>query len=390
LPVSGLFLAEVAGIVNDMKKLLLASLGSVAAFSVQAREFPDLFATPRMLSMGRATTAIVDDWNALYSNPAGLAQIETWELRAPDLVMVQGSPSIMDIVKTIGDLDSSQSVTQQLRQFDGKAASFGVDAPAFVWSRRGMAVGLNTASINGSLRVRVPSVLFASVNARTTLDSGLSLAYAHRFYDNKLRVGLTVRPFLVRAGFDKQLDTGDISELQEADFFQKQGGMGWGFDADLGAQGNLDPINIVGLQVKPMAGIVFNNMLATKYSNKILADKFLGSAPQLERKANIGVGASIENLGIFRPLLSLEYRNIFIPTGSMLENIALGTELGFKLRSWFKTAFRGHFASGNLGGGVGLVVGPADIELGTYAVNLGNGVGVGVSRRLYTKLGMAW
>jgi hypothetical protein len=253
-----------------------------------------------------------------------------------------------------------------------------------------MAVGLNVASINGSLRVRVPSVLFASMNARMTLDSGLSLGYAHPFLNNKLRVGVAARPVLARAGFDRQLDTGDIKSLQDSDFFQKLGGAGVGFDFDVGVQGNLDNQRILGLEVKPMAGLVFNNMLATKYPIKIASDTFQGSPPQLERKANLGVAASIENLGIFRPVASLEYRNIFIPTDSVLENIAFGLEFGMKLRSWFKTAFRAHFASGNIGGGLGLKMGPADIELGTYAVSLGSGVGVGVSRRLYSKVGLAW
>lgn len=376
-----------------MKKLVVGMLATAFALSAQAREFPDLFVTPQSLSMGRATTAYVDDWNSLYSNPAGLAQLETWELRAPDLIQVTGSSSILDLVNTIKDFRGANLTTaqrlQSLRKFDGQAASFGVDAPAFVWARSRMAAGLNTASVNAAIRVRVPSALFLSMDARVTADSGLSLGYAQPFFKNHLRVGLAVRA-INRIGFDKHLDSGDLDSLQDPNFLEKLGGAGWGIDADLGVQGNLDSLHIIGLEIKPMAGLVVNNLLATQFTNRIGADKFVGNIPRLERKANVGVAGSIENLGLFRPVLSLEYRNLFIPTGDVLENIAIGTDLQFKLRSWFKTALRGHFASGQLGGGLGFILGPGELELGTYAVNLGSGVGVGVSRRVYVKAGLAW
>ena len=93
----------------------------------------------------------------------------------------------------------------------------------------------------------------------------------------------------------------------------------------------------------------------------------------------------VETLAV-QPTLSLEWREIGVETESMLENICIGAEFILKPRRWFRSILRAHFAHGNLGGGIGGRLAFGELEIGTYAVNLGRGPGVGVNRRNYVSL----
>ena len=365
-------------------------LSALVSMRASAREYQDLFPTPKGRSMGGAMTAIADDSNSIQYNPAGLAQIETWQLRLPDLVQAYGSSSIFTIFKSIKALSGvgESQFANKLREFDGTGASFGVDLMGLGWFRNRMGIMLNPVSVNTSLRIRTPSIFFAKINARMIADGGLSMGYGHPFLSNHLRAGVTLRPFLVRGSFENQFEGASIASI-DANTLKDKLGFGWGFDADMGIQGNLDPITIFGFDIKPMAGIAFQNLLATQYSHLFTANVNGKPIPAL-RRVNVGIAASVENMGVFKPTLSLELRNIGIRTDAFLEHVAIAAEFLLKPRKWFSSALRAHFAQGNVGGGLGGHLWFGEMELGTYVVNLGKGMGVGPDRRLYLSLSSAF
>lgn len=341
--------------------------------------------------MGRALTAVVDDYSSLYVNPAGLANMTTWELRLPDLIGAGLTPSVFDLKKSISNLgggDSASDIASSLSTFDGKGVCANLDVAAFGYFSKRLSIAVNPMSFNSCFRVRTPSILFAKLKVRMTVDAGVSVGFAQSALDGRLRFGVALRPLLVRGGMDRTLENTDILNLNGS-ALNDLVGLGWGFDFDVGMQGDLKPINVSGFAVKPMMGVALQNVVATKFSNSLNAE-MQGDVPPLERKLNIGWGASIENLGAFRPLVSFELRDLFVRTDALLEHIAMGVELALRPRSWFSTALRGHFYKGNLGGGFGMKVGPADFEAGTYALNLGRGPGVGVERVMYGQLSLVW
>jgi len=364
----------------------LALLSSQAAL---AREYADLFATPKALSMGGAVSAIADDYTALQYNPAGLALVKRWQLRAPDLVLAQASKGIKDFKDAIDAAkdNSAEPIAKQLQRFDGKNASLGFDLLGFAYLRKNFGAAINPLSLNTSFRVRTPSLLFVKAKVRVISDTGVAVGFAKSFYSNHLRVGVTLRPFIWRSGFEQKLENQSLTGVFEPQTSLKQYvGSGWGSDADVGVQGNLNTWTIAKAKVKPMAGLVVQNLNATKFSQKMNEKEFLGVVPGLERRMNVGIGGTIENWGVFRPTLTFELRDLFIQTHKFMEHISSGLELMLKPKRWLSTAFRLHFYKGNIGGGVGAVMGPAELELGTYAVNLGNGPGIGVNRRYYAQL----
>lgn len=356
------------------------------AFNGQSYELYDLFPTPYGRSMGGAVTAVVDDSNSLNYNPAGLASISEWELRMPELIHGYGSPAILAVASKIGGLGGGEGgaagITSSLSELDGVGASGGLEVLGFGWYRRNMGIHINLLTAQAALRVRTPSLLFSKIRARVTADSGLSMGYARSFLENKVRLGFVGRPFLVRGGFEKEYQGVEITQLSDAVSLL---GVGWGYDGDLGVQGNLDPISIIGFDLKLMAGAVMQNILGTDFGNR-LTSSVANVPPPLQRRYNVGVGASVMNLGKFKPTVTFELRDLGVPTTSFLEKISSGIEFKFSPKSWFHSILRGHFYKGNLGGGIAGRLWFGELELGTYAVNLGRGVGVGVDRRLYGQL----
>ena len=72
---------KIATISNRWRPLLVAALLSVVSISNSAAgEYPSFYRGVRPLAMGGAFTAVADDEQALFYNPAGLADISRLNL----------------------------------------------------------------------------------------------------------------------------------------------------------------------------------------------------------------------------------------------------------------------------------------------------------------------
>ncbi len=368
-----------------MKNKLIAMV-LLSSQSAMAREFYDLFATPYGRSMGGAVSALVDDSNSLFYNPAGLAMIQNSEMRFPDLIMGYGSPAIKDVLTQIQGLGSggggTSSLTTTLSALDRVGASAGLGLLGLGWFQPKMGIHWNLLNANLSFRVRTPSLLFSKIKARLTADSAVSLGFARSFFDNTLRIGTTIRPFHLRGGFDKNYEGLEILQLQDVSSLL---GVGWGFDADIGMQAHTDRFKILEFPIRISAGWVFQNLLENDFSKR-LTSTVEYSPPGTERRMNLGFGVSVLGMQKFRPSASLEFRDVLVDTDSWLEFVSAAVEFKFMPKTWFHSIIRGHFYKGNLGGGIGGKLWFGELEIGTYAVNLGRGLGVGVDRRLYAQL----
>jgi len=351
-----------------------------------AREYFDLFPTAKGISMGGAMTAIADDHNSIHYNAAGLALVQNWQFRFPDL-SGYASKDVIDIKNQISDSkkNASTPIAKVFNKYDGKSVGLGARIGAeYVRPRLGIA--MNVMSTN-SVRIRTPSILFLKANVRSTQDAGVAVAYGHPFFRNHLRAGITLRPFIMRLGTDRILENRTLTEFADP---KAIAGFGWGSDVDFGLQGNVDAMSFLGADWKPLFGASWQNTFATKFTNRLERDTFTGEAPPLERRLNVGAAIRVESLRTVVPTLSVELKDLGIRTDKWYEHLVAGLEVSIRTQKWFSTALRGHFARGNLGGGLGVFLGPAEIELGSYAVNLGRGPGIGVDRRYYGQLALAF
>jgi dephospho-CoA kinase len=362
--------------------LALAILGFVSP-SLLAQDSQEWFPSARARSMGLALTAIADDNDAIHSNPAGLALIEERTFRLPDLFMASFSSSFSGLIKKFRDLDSSASstISQQLQQFDGTAAGAEFALLSAYWTKPRVGIAVNPVGLVTSARVRTPSLLFAKVDLYAAAQGGVTVGYGHPLFDNHVRLGVAIKPFAYRIGLKASLENQDIANV--GDNFSDYAGGGWGVDADFGAQGNLDPIDVgAGVGLKLMAGVALQNTFENSFSLPLFGS-LEGNAPRTDRRVNLGFAGRLINPGVIQPTLSIEFRDIFTDYDEFLEFLHIGFELAMRPRDFYSTAIRFGMAKGNLGGGIAFHWQIFELEVGTYAVNLGPGPGLGADRRYY-------
>lgn len=374
-----------------MRKILLLAFLSISVF---AREYYDIFSTPRSIAMGRATTAITDNWEALYNNPAGLALIEEPELRLPEFVQGYTGTGVSALIKKIKDVKKQGRDIEpsDLTQFDGTEATFGLDIFPMGYYRRSFGIAVNPLNLNTALRIRTPSVLFLKAGARVTEDTAMSIGLAQSFYQNHLRFGVTARPFHFRGGTDHGISNTDSLENSSITDFDKPKtyfGFGWGYDFDLGMQANGGPWGRFGFV--PSVGFVMQNILNNDFPQKILKNKYTGVIPAVERRYNVGAAIQLKTLGKLVPTLSVEMRDYMIAVEDpFIERLSVALELAMIVKKWLRGAVAASFYKGNVNGGIYGNMGPGQLALITEAVNLGRGAGVGVTRRYYMRAGLVW
>lgn len=333
-------------------------------------------------------TAWADDSHALFYNPAGLAQMTASELRMPDLMHVNVSPSVVDLYNQIQSIeggDGVSGISAALRKFDGRGFGFGLDTVGFGYFRRRMAIMLNLFSVNASFRVRTPSILFVRVTTRATIDSALTLGYAAPLGTPRLRGGVAVRPVMIRGGLSRDFVGTEIQDIGAGAL-----SYGWGSDFDAGLQYDVWDFSVKDFKAQIKTGIVLQNILATKFSQKLPVGTGTSEPPQMDRRINWGVALQGYDLGPARPTLTFELRDLLVKTDSWLEHVHAAFEFRLQPKSWYVSTLRTHFAKGNVGGGLAGRFWVGEMEIGTYAVNLGKGPGVGRDRRSYLALSAVW
>ncbi|HSH68317.1 MAG TPA: hypothetical protein VK997_00265, partial [Deferrisomatales bacterium] len=171
-----------------MRRLVPGLLLLALAAPAPAAELPSYFEGVRPLGMGGAFTAVADDENALFYNPAGLDRVPAWGLGVVNPLVEVGEKGA-DVLKDVrdADLDNTSEVTALLREYNGEYAHYRAALfPHFVM--RHFALGVlaqGTANLQPHNLVAFPEAMidsFASVGAHAGFGWG--------FWDGKLRVGI--------------------------------------------------------------------------------------------------------------------------------------------------------------------------------------------------------
>lgn len=277
-----------------------------------AGELPTLHRGIRPLGMGGAFITLSDDENAMFSNPAGLNDVEGFggaEIINP---MVEVSESSLDLYKDLADIDqdNTSEVTDLLNRFIGEHQHLRTSLfPNVVFHNFGIGV-LGQASLDAEIRNRANPV----VNIDAKVDIGLLVSGAYAFYDKALQVGVTGK-YIQRRGIVKPFTAVDIASDNFdplADVDESKNDIAF----DLGAKVNLDmPV------IKPTFAIVLQNITDLDFDQ-------LGILPQ-----QLNVGVSINpDLWILHTTFALEVDDITKEAGTdddMYKRVHLGAELRF-------------------------------------------------------------
>jgi len=261
-----------------MRRFFITAFSLMIISSAYATELPRLYKGIRPLGMGGAFTAVADDQNALFYNPAGLDKVDGWGLGIVPLQVEVGENG-WDFYNdyTDADLEATDEVIQLLRDYSGKYVHYGASSfPYFVMKH--VAVGL-LGQGNVNIKAR-PNVLKAEVDAFGTY--GFNAGTGWGFLDGQIRVGGAVK--FVNAY--RLYETYGVADITASDFDErikddKKEGSGLGFDLGIMAEA---PVLL-----KPTFGIMIQN----------LTDTDLGDAGELPQQLNMGlsIGHSVAGFG---------------------------------------------------------------------------------------------
>lgn len=305
--------------------VFVGTLFSSTAYAGNGNHIPAAnFVGIRPAGMGQAFTAVADDQNALYYNPAGLARLEGWSLEIFNIV---GGVNT-ELTQNIGDMMDSASgaggkpeeMVNVFRDKLGENNHFHVGInPNFVMPRFGFAL-MAREEANISIHGANPSI--ADFESATDVEG--RVGYARKFMGEKLAIGGTLigrqRYFIGEA-----FEYGDIYTFinksdQITENLRKRIHVGWGVGADVGML--FTPIEIW----KPTFGLAILNVGDINFFRSDTSSASTAPEP-IPQSVNMGVSVT-PSWGKYYVRGSFDFRDMNLPIPATKKPV-LGFETGW-------------------------------------------------------------
>jgi len=363
-----------------MKKIILTIFVSLLfTTTVSAAGYDYLYRGYRPLGMGGAFTAVSDDENAVFYNPAGLNRIKPGEGK---ITILNPQATVnMSAIHAINTLKGgvSKDPINSLTPYIGQNMNISVVSSMPSWVRHNFELALLLPTIKNNTLLRRNVAVQALENV--VADSGLMVGLAHGFMQDRLAIGADLK-VLVRGAGHMTFDAVQLYTKQSVDF-KDIAGYGLGVDGDLGAIYTFNKV----LGIVPSVGLSINNIAATKFP------KHFGSNPnaisdEFRLKRNVGLGSKFEMPGgwhFSKWIIALDVNNIG-ESGTFFKKVHLGTE------AWLFKFFglRGGINQGYLTFGLSLAIPIMQIDFFTYGEELGQSTGSKGDRRIGLQLTFGW
>lgn len=184
----------------------------ISSFRLDASELRGPEAGVIPYGMGRAYSAVADDWLALHYNPAGLAQVRTVELQAFDLKLGANSQVVnsSDLVKSMSD--NATTSVEKANKLIGKKIYAQVNNTSQL-TIPNFAIGV---IYDIQANVDLQNKQYPYTDLRYVKDIGLITGTGWGFGRKKeLRIGLALK-FIKRKGGTSRVDIDDISSVQSS------------------------------------------------------------------------------------------------------------------------------------------------------------------------------
>jgi hypothetical protein len=353
--------------IKNMLLLLFVVLPATTSF---AKELPSFYEGIRPLGMGGAFTAIADDSNAIFYNPAGLSRLNTWSFEIP--VVAETSKSNIDIYDEAKDVDfdSSAETANFIRRHLGETADFrfGV-VPNFVNENFGVAL---LAQAKTSLRF--DNAAFPETTVHSQGTGSAHVAMAHSFLEEKLSVGAGLK-YIRASTLDETYTAQQIADSNFDQTIEDDFSDGSGFGVDLGIIYTL-PFNLestVGLSIINLGG----------------AD--LGDAGEIDQQVNLGLAAkhTFEKVSWMHLVGAVDLVDIFTQAGTdddYFKRVRMGFEVQMPILTLRAGIYQGY---GTYGASLNLKF--AKLEYTSYAEEVGAFAGDSADRRHVIQLALgAW
>jgi hypothetical protein len=346
---------------SSMRKILSLTLLIVFASSLcLAAEYPYIYKGFRPMGMGGAFVAISNDANALFYNPAGLADIENIRVSIFGLE-IETSKNTTGLIKDALDTDFGNATesAQFLRDHMGDRSHLGIAiVPSYSMPR--FAVTLLGA---GRMDLEVRDRQYPKLDVNVVSDAGLGAGYAHPFLDNTLLVGASAK-YIHRQSLTQVYTVADLSD-KLSDTIKDDLEKGNGILVDLGVIYKLSKVQFANTRV----GISANNLIGGG----------LGDAADATQHVDIGFAQDLD-LKVTKATFAIDYVDLFNQF-KQDSDIAKRLRLGAECRFLDIIFVRAGLYQGYLTAGLNLEARVVRLDLLTYAEEVGAYAGQRVDRR---------
>jgi hypothetical protein len=351
------------------------------------------YISTRALGMGNAFTAVVDDHNALFYNPAALGMRKDGQVH----LFVRGGlsqnylPLLKDIDKAKKDPDPEQAESDLIQKnygehFYGRAPTVGA-----MWVRPHW--GIAFIPVDLSTDVSVHQAVGPQLNVAGYLDSTLAYGYGGRLKlksNSEWYLGATLKA-IHRVYAGAAVQAADLAKDGKV-FDKKDADEGMTVDADIGTLYTPDLSSgfFKFLRYsKPTFAAVVRNIGDYGFPiNYHFIDKDSQAPPHLQRRLDLGSKWQLPKFWVFDPHLAVDERNIFHSNFSPMKGFHAGVELYWTMYNWWK----GHWAAGMNEGywtaGVGARLAWFQFDLATYGEEVGTSKARRENRRFMAELSL--
>lgn len=344
-----------------------AGVGEVIDFRIHQQ-----YVGTRPLGMGNAFIGLADDYNAIMYNPAGLARLEAGQIN-------MGIGAMLDskVAKLKSDIDQaskSGNVSDITTLLDANAGNYYAARATLgaAWARPKW--GLAIFPLDLSLNMAIHKLGAASLDVVATQDT--TIAYGrgwdvHWFQQDRMSLGVTAK-FIYRGYFNRSFIAGDLafdSNILRASDAQE----GFTADADIGSLYTPKISSTSWMRfLRPTFGFVVRNVADYGFTtNGHFIDKNSGQAPKLGRRYDVGSVWELPDWWIFKTRALADVRDMGATNFTLQKGYHLGTEFLWKIRSWWQGGWRVGVSQGYFTAGFTGKFGIFNLDLVTFAEEMG-------------------
>ncbi len=325
-----------------MKKYIFITIHFLLCSPALGVSLFDSTTSVRAMGMGGAYTAVVSDSYSLFYNPAGLAKNTGVHWRIGDLrVGASNEKALSSLTGGGADLSAILQPLYGEPIWTGAGLNFALTFPYF-----GMIVYDN---LNLDLNLENPAYIDLEIEVAN--DLGVGIGFAFPVIPKFLYTGVNIKR-IGRTGGKLNLRGGTLGD-PDYDIGAALNNVGVGYSLDLGFN-----FTFPAPLVTPTFSFVWKDVGLTTFDNVNL--------PRDDENMIFGAAAEIE-LPLFTITPSFELRHLTNSDMQLANKIHMGIEFGLPMLD-----IRGGLNQGYYTLGLGMSLGPLDIELATYGVELGD------------------
>jgi hypothetical protein len=205
---------------NTFKYIVLILICLITKTGISA-EMDSLIKGVRPLGMGNAFTAVADDKNALFYNPAGIAKLLKFEFSLIDPI-IEVSKNTIDLIQDAMDIDTENTteVTNLMRDYMGTHHHFRVSVTPTMGFRVDNLGFMITGFAQGVMDFEFHNAVYPRMDFYYRQDLGVMAGSGMEFsFIHGLKLGLTVRA-LRRSLIDESYSAIEISDEDFTDNVQ--------------------------------------------------------------------------------------------------------------------------------------------------------------------------